>query len=362
MSTPRVPRGTHTRTCDSCGWTGTHDTPNRADHALRRHSCARHTARTERHQRALAREAAVDRTPKPCHHKQADHQHGTYACYTLDACRCEPCAAACSTYLATWTREKGYGRWDNLVDATPARNHVQALQAHGMGHKRIADTAGISVSALQKLLWGHKGRPPSKRIRKATAQALLAVTLDLPTGGRIPADETARRLQALIACGWSASSLARRLDMLPSNMTPLVHARRGVTVATATAVHQLYLQLADVAPPQDTRHQRTAVSRAKAWAAREGWAPPVRVAGRLVGGTLHLAPDLDEDATPDATVHDLVDEAAVLRRLAGDKTIRLRPAESLEVARRADAAGMSRKQIQSQLGLKPERYLPNKTA
>ena len=37
--------------------------------------------------------SATDRTPKPCTHPHANHQHGTYAAYKRDGCRCVEYAA-----------------------------------------------------------------------------------------------------------------------------------------------------------------------------------------------------------------------------------------------------------------------------
>ncbi len=83
--------------CD-CGFAGSYDSDARAAYALRRHSCHRWLNKAASAARGRLRAAKVDRTPKPCLHKIADHQHGTYACYTLDACRCAPCCEAVKAY------------------------------------------------------------------------------------------------------------------------------------------------------------------------------------------------------------------------------------------------------------------------
>jgi hypothetical protein len=74
---------------------------------------------------------SVDRTPKPCQHPRANHQHGTRLAYMLDRCRCLPCSAANSAYETRRVQLKAYGRGTptGLVDATPARTHVEKLQA-----------------------------------------------------------------------------------------------------------------------------------------------------------------------------------------------------------------------------------------
>ena len=85
---------TYTATCEDCGYTTTSKTEKLAAKGLRMHSCDKARHKAAAHARRLARSAAVDRTPKPCHHKQTEHVHGTHACYVLDRCRCTDCSAA----------------------------------------------------------------------------------------------------------------------------------------------------------------------------------------------------------------------------------------------------------------------------
>jgi hypothetical protein len=163
----------------------------------------------------------VDRTPKPCSHKNTTHVHGTYACYSLDQCRCRPCVDAVTSYERTRTRQTAYGRWQPYVDASPARQHVEELRAAGMGLKLIARHSGVAHGALAKLIYGDAQRrlAPSKRIRPETERKILAVQATIDTLGatvHVDATGTRRRLQALVAVGWSQSQLARRLDMAVS--------------------------------------------------------------------------------------------------------------------------------------------------
>jgi transcriptional regulator with XRE-family HTH domain len=282
---------THRRSCRTCGWCGSYASAKKADWAKRRHSCEynlRKAAASARHQ---ARQASVDRTPRPCLHKIAAHVHGTYACYVLDACRCPPCSHAVVEYERNRLRQQAYGRWDNYVDAGPARAHVLALMGRGMGLKRICVVGGASGGQLWKLLYGKKkadgSRTPSRRIKKDVAQRLLSIELDLADGAVVPSTTTARRLQALVANGWSQSQLAARLGMERSNFGPLVHGTRDTTAGRAKAVHALYAELVDIAPPPSGSS-----TRARRYAAQHGWAPPLRIGGKpWIGQPL----DLDDE-------------------------------------------------------------------
>lgn len=263
--------------CDECGYSTTSKTAKLATYGIRSHSCDRQRAKDAARTRRIAREAAVDKTPKPCHHKQTNHQHGTHACYVLDACRCHGCTAANTAYERRRTRDHAYGRWNGYVDAQPARAHVQQLQARGMGWKRVARSAGVPTGTMWKLLYGvpSTGRPPSARIRPATESAILAVRLDLAGGAVVDGTGTARRIQALVACGWSMSKIAARLGIQRANFTSIAHGIGRVTVATDRAVRALYDELWDRTPPQDDHRDRIAASRALNYARKAGWAPPL---------------------------------------------------------------------------------------
>jgi hypothetical protein len=130
-----------------------------------------------------------------------------------DKCRCADCREACRVYEQARRRKALYGRWQPYVPADEARAHVRSLQAAGMGWKRIARAAGLSPSVLWKLLYGDRTRnlAPSKRIRPATAAALLAVEPDLAPGAYIDAGPTWRRIEGLVALGYSKRWLAHQL-------------------------------------------------------------------------------------------------------------------------------------------------------
>lgn len=259
--------------CD-CGYTSPPTTPGMAAYALRKHSCTTYQERIDRAQRRLDR-LALSGPEQPCLHKQARHIHGTYACYVLDRCRCRPCRDANNAYTAATHRAQNYGRWDNLVDAAPARAHIRALMAQGMGLKRIVAVSDISQGMLWKLLYGKRRhgrkngrRTPSVRITKSAQARILAISLDLAGGAKTPGIGSRRRLQALVANGWSMSKLAGKLGFLPSNFMSVIHDGPGaLTVSTVKAVQVLYDQLWDAAPPRDTHRDKIAYSRARRYAA-----------------------------------------------------------------------------------------------
>lgn len=347
-------RTVHRRSCRTCGWSIVTSTARRADYAKRSHSCARQLAQAAARAHGEALRAAIDRTPKPCLHKRANHQHGTYACYTLDACRCEPCAAAVADYDRNRLRLQAYGRWDGLVDAAAAREHVRRLMAQGMGLKRIVAVSDVSQGQLWKLLYGSPrpdgSRTPSRRIKPTTQARILAVTLDLAPGAVVDHHGTTRRVQALVALGWSMAKIGAQIGVAGTNMHPLAFGERDVTRQTADKVTALYARWSMRLPPEDTHRDKIAASRARNYAKARGWLPP-----------LALDDDRIDDPGYDPPVHHqgdddpALDHAAIWRRMHGER-VPLTRAEAAEVVRRCLADGWTWVGIERTTGLKPDRY------
>jgi anti-sigma regulatory factor (Ser/Thr protein kinase) len=211
--------------------------------------------------------------------------HGTRARYAWGpgpgagpGCRCPDCAAANRQDAARRSRLQAYGQWEPYVDAEPVRAHLRALSRAGIGWKRAAQLSGISSGAVSKLLFGGPGdRKPAMRVRPQTASAILAIPVtpaSLSAGSLVPAAGARRRLQALVAIGWSQSQLAARLSMQPSNFGSLM-TREHVRSGTARAVQHLYDQLWNRPPAEADRRSRISASRARGYAEAHGWPPPL---------------------------------------------------------------------------------------
>lgn len=204
-------------------------------------------------------------------------EHGTYARYKT-GCRCRPCTAAASAYNARREREIAYGRWQPYVPAQPVREHIAMLRAQGIGLRTIAEVSGVDRKRLQAIVGGRteRGTPPQERVRPAIADAILAVrpSMDvLPGRTAVDASGTHRRIQALVAVGWSQSRIAARLGWTAANLSTLLRRPRTIA-ATARAVRDLYEELWDQPPPENTPWDKTAAVRARRHAAKEGWLPP----------------------------------------------------------------------------------------
>lgn len=203
--------------------------------------------------------------------------HG-YARYKLDRCRCPRCTAASRDYDANRRRLIAYGQWRHLADAEPARQHIRMLGDFGLGWVRVARLAGVPQYTVHRLLYGTpaEGRPPTRRIKQATADKILAVRLDLdalPATAKVDSAGTRRRIQALCVVGWSISEQARQIGVWPANLNAVLHARKCVTVATARLVRDLADRLWTQPPPETTKPERISASYARSMARKHGWLP-----------------------------------------------------------------------------------------
>jgi len=218
---------------------------------------------------------------------------------------------------------------------------------------RIAALTGTPVSHVRALAGtGPGSRPPVRRVRRQTAQRLLALTPTHATpapGSRVAGTGTRRRLQALGALGWPLPRLAEALGQSASSLSRTMTAG-SVTAAPDLQVRHLYHRLTRLSPPQTTPAQRAAADAARAHAQQQGWLPP------LGWDDIDTDPDpsrpgqqaTDADADADA---DEIDEVAVERAVAGDgiRLVQLTPTEQTEVVRRLTHRGASLRDIATQL-------------
>jgi len=203
--------------------------------------------------------------------------HGSLSRARAHHCTCPPCAHRTAEYHQHRRRMIAYGRWQPYVDAEPVRQHVNMLRSFGIGIPRIRQLSGISGGAMTKLIYGDRGRTPSRRVRTQTADRLLAVrpTLDavLPTA-LVDGTGTRRRLRALVVVGWPQLELARRLGMDKKSVNEQVNAVKPTTYgSTARAVCGLYDGLWNVDPATQGVDARW-IEEAKTRAKQRRWAPP----------------------------------------------------------------------------------------
>ncbi|ONK09493.1 hypothetical protein [Streptomyces sp. MP131-18] len=180
----------------------------------------------------------------------------------ISGCGCDRCAAAARRY-DKWRRLRN-GTGDTLtVPAAPAAEHLRALMADGAGWTQIRTALNCSTSTISNILNG-----TTPRVRRATADKILALELTTVLAGRRTTDATGsiRRVRALQAAGHTCKIIGDTAGVDHTVIHALVNARTAeVSRSVADRITTAYDQLA-TAPGSNVR----AVNRA----ARGGWPDP----------------------------------------------------------------------------------------
>lgn len=160
------------------------------------------------------------------------HPHGTRACYVLDGCGCGPCTAASSAYARAYERERRRSG-PRTVPAGRVRDHLRWLSAEGVGRDAVHAASGVSASVIDRIRRGQ-----IRRVHPETGKRILAVGTSAAAGGaRVDAADTWRRVQALLALGFTKAWIARQLG---ARTGALQLGPRSVTARTAAAVAALH--------------------------------------------------------------------------------------------------------------------------
>lgn len=224
-------------------------------------------------------------------------------------CRCDDCRPIKREYERQYAkmRREGVTSW---VDAEPCRQHVRSLMGQGMGWMVVAEHAGVGQATVSRLLYGGSGRMhPTRRVHVMTARRILSVTNDLDNfRDRSLVDSTisVRKVQALIACGWSISKLAMLLGVQRQHLHVILN-KPQITAGRARDLRALYRALWDKEPPLVTGRDKQVYSRTVALAEDKGYRRPTDWVDIEDPNEL---PALDVD-------EDFVDEVAVQRVLDG---------------------------------------------
>lgn len=125
-----------------------------------------------------------------------------------------------------------------FVDAEPARRHCRNLMAAGVAVTRIAAASTVSTAVISRLLYACNNRPPSRHLRQQNVNLLLAVRPEDVVTGYTNATGTHRRIQALMAIGWTQLSLGPHFGCHPRYVTymmrrPTVYGTTAINVAAA---------------------------------------------------------------------------------------------------------------------------------
>jgi hypothetical protein len=281
-----------------------------------------------------------------------DPRHGTYAgsqYHTRTGTpECQPCILARRRYQKRLEidHDRNIRR---RVSPDLAARHINKLRNHGMSIPEIARHAGIPRGTVYRMI-GAGSYPQSKYALATNVAKILAVQATPAARGYVPRLGVIRRIQALNAIGWPRTYIAERLGMSPQNLTQLVNGCRGtdprpndkVQAATWLKVDRLYRELHMTPGPSPESVRR---ARAKGYPPPLAWDDIDNPTERPVGVERRPQPlSLSE-----------VDEARVLRLLAGERIASTRP-EKDEAMRRWVASGKSEASLCAIHGWRDNRY------
>lgn len=168
----------------------------------------------------------------------AGFPHGSRARYVGERCRCDDCRRANREYAAARARARAEGDTGELVDAGPARAHLEALAAQGVGRRAVAAACDVALSVLLDVRRGRK-----LRVRASTARRILAVDAGaISDGGRVPAGATRTALRELLRAGLTKTEIARRLGSA-AKVPSLQLVARHVTAKNALKVQKLLVEV-----------------------------------------------------------------------------------------------------------------------
>jgi hypothetical protein len=282
-----------------------------------------------------------------------DQRHGQRAGY-LAGCR----TACCSEPNSRWMKRYRLAAYRNdgrtNIDPAPVRAHIQRLQKH-MTLSGIAATVGSSASHLRKIM---AGTHPT--MRPDLAARILAVSATTQIGTHWVAGIGAqRRIQALAAIGYSFERIATLSDGCHKlNVRAIAYEERDwISSDYNESIKAVFDQLCMTPYAPRNGHERAGVTRIMKRATASGWAPPLAWDDETIDDPAAKPVGL----TGRYIVGDYIDEAAVLRRMAGDR-VTLTKDERIEVVRRLRAAQWTFGQIEEHTGLNVDRYIAREKA
>ncbi len=171
--------------------------------------------------------------------------HGTLSCGKYRKCKRPECVEAARAYRLRVYRLKGYGQWQPLVDAEPARQHLQKLNAMGCSYASIATALGKHKAAITNI--AYEGARKTRRIRRELNDAILEITIDSIHPPRVDSTGTSRRIRALNAIGWPNTIIGEHIGSWNTQVNH-IHHQRKVLRETAMAVADCYERLRNLDP------------------------------------------------------------------------------------------------------------------
>lgn len=156
------------------------------------------------------------------------------------------------------------------VPAGPVAAHVARLRATGIGWSRLTELTGVSFHALRRI-GTQRYVLPETAARIASVPIPAVPHLLAADGALVDATGTRRRMQALVAAGWTNLALAGEMCYHPAAFPANILNNYGrVLASVARQADDVFNRLHMMTPPDTVASRRS-----KLRACRRGWAPPL---------------------------------------------------------------------------------------
>lgn len=188
--------------------------------------------------------------------------------YSHHNCRCDICKAAHTRAKKEYTLRKLRGI-PTSYPLEQVRDHYETLRASGLSLRQIARAAGISKTSLERL--NRNREAVSSWVSPRVAEALFSVNpneAEPLDGRRIDAGPTKRRIQALVAIGYTLVDIEGFLGAATGSLSRLL-VSANVTYGMSKTIAALYEDLENTPAPEG-RTQKIALNMAR----KKGWHPP----------------------------------------------------------------------------------------
>lgn len=170
--------------------------------------------------------------------------HGTSSRYRGDPrngrwapCRCTPCSDESRRRRKILELRAARGQ-DGRHDIEPVIAHIQRLMDNGWSLRHIEEAAGVNRRGMYNIRNRHQ-----KTVNHETAARIFALR-SATTPYLVDATGTRRRIQALVAIGWSMAAVDRKSGICDGTLGDIAAGRNlSITSHTRAAVASAYKQL-----------------------------------------------------------------------------------------------------------------------